>query len=219
MPKKTPATSDTTSAAADSSFDLDAESRAIADELDQLNEQARAAGVDPAELIPQLAGTPGVHPIPMGPETRGKLVLFPYFPSRVEDGKKYPVMKGYLDTPSARIPVSAFNAMTEEGREFLSLAVGFQGCERVGGALFRAEVQDPSNGRWNPVPGKVNDRFGLIQKTVKTGEDEFGAVYETEWSLRFNGKRKLSAANKPFIKLDVYPARQSAPASAVEGCF
>jgi hypothetical protein len=200
-------------------FDVDAEARQVADELEQLNAAAHAAGVDPAELIPQLAAEPGYHPVPIGPETRGKLVLFPFFPSRVEDGKKYPVMKGYLDTPSARVPVSAFNAMTEEGREFLSLSIGFQGCERVGGALFRAEVQDPANGRWNPVPGKVNDRFGLIQKTVKVGEDDFGGVYETEWSLRFNGKRKLSAAQKPYIKLDVYPARQAVPASAVEGCF
>ncbi len=151
--------------------------------------------------------------------TRGVLVLFPYTPKDGEavQGKDYPVMTGHIDTRNAKIPVAAFSKMTDEGREFLSLSIGFINHEHIGGALFRQEQQDPGNGKWEVAPGKGNDRFGIIQKQVKDGEK-----YQTVFELRFYGGRKLSRQNVPFIKAQIYPQRKEGePANdqVMEGCF
>ena len=149
--------------------------------------------------------------------TRGVLVLFPYNPRNVEAGKTYPVMTGHLDTKRVKIPVSAFVKVTEEGREFLSLAIGPQGQNHIGGAVFRQEEQNQGNGLWELAPGKENDRYGVIGKTqlIEGTED-----YETVFELRFYGKRRISGAGVPFIKAQVYPERKAGDAAeAMAGCF
>ncbi|MDR7380398.1 hypothetical protein J2X19_005105 [Rhodoferax ferrireducens] len=149
--------------------------------------------------------------------TRGVLVLFPYNPRNVEAGKTYPVMTGHLDTKRVKIPVSAFVKVTEEGREFLSLAIGPQGQNHIGGAVFRQEEQNQGNGSWELAPGKENDRYGVIGKTqlIEGTED-----YETVFELRFYGKRRVSGAGVPFIKAQVYPERKAGDAAeAMAGCF
>lgn len=149
--------------------------------------------------------------------TRGVLVLFPYNPRTVEAGKTYPAMTGHLDTKRVKIPVSAFAKVTEEGREFLSLAIGPQGQNHIGGAVFRQEEQNQSHGLWELAPGKENDRYGVIGKTqlIEGTED-----YETVFELRFYGKRRISGAGVPFIKAQVYPERKAGDAAeAMAGCF
>ena len=149
--------------------------------------------------------------------TRGVLVLFPYNPRTVEAGKTYPVMTGHLDTKRVKIPVSAFAKVTDEGREFLSLAIGPQGQNHIGGAVFRQEEQNQGNGLWELAPGKENDRYGVIGKTqlIEGTED-----YETVFELRFYGKRRISGAGVPFIKAQVYPERKAGDAAeAMAGCF
>jgi uncharacterized protein (DUF736 family) len=149
--------------------------------------------------------------------SRGVLVLFPYAPLTMEEGKKYPSMKGHLDTRQAKVKVSAFAAMTDEGREYLSLSIGDKGSERMGGALFRDEEQDEMNGRWTTAPGKENERHGLIAKTVKS---EVSDEYQTLFELKCSGARKLSAAGVPFIRVKVYPVRVAANSEAsMQGCF
>lgn len=149
--------------------------------------------------------------------TRGVLTLFPYIPRNVEEGKTYPVMTGHLDTKRVKIPVSAFAKKTDEGREFLSLSIGPQGQNHIGGAVFRQEEQDQTNGRWELAPGKENERYGVIGKTVPIeGTEEFVTVFE----LRFYGKRRLSGAGVPYIKAQVYPVRKAGDAEqSMEGCF
>ena len=152
--------------------------------------------------------------------TRGVLVLFPYSPKdgAVGKGKEYPAMAGHIDTRNAKIPVAAFSKMTEEGREYLSLSIGFNGHEHISGAMFRQEQQDPSNSKWEMAPGKGNDRFGVISKQIKDGD-----AYITVFELRFYGGRKLSRQNVPYIKAQIYPQRnegeQPANDQAMEGCF
>lgn len=152
-------------------------------------------------------------------ETRGVLVLFPFTPRSIEEGKTYPVMTGHLDTKNVKVAVSAFVRKSEEGREFLSLAIGPQGQSHIGGALFRQEEQNPLNGQWDLTPGKELDRFGLISKQVKTpGTDE----YETVYQLRFYGRARVTAAGVPYIKANVYPERRDlSPAGFddMDGCF
>ncbi|RRS01146.1 hypothetical protein EIP75_21445 [Aquabacterium soli] len=150
--------------------------------------------------------------------TRGVLTLFPYTPRKAEEGKTYPAMTGHLDTKQVKIPVSAFAKMTEEGRPFLSLAIGPQGQNHIGGAVFRQESQNQDNGAWELAPGKENERHGVIGKTVPIeGTDE----YETVFELRFYGKRRLSNSGVPYIKAQVYPERKQGTdaADAMEGCF
>lgn len=148
--------------------------------------------------------------------TRGVLTLFPYAPRNVEVGKTYPVMTGHLDTKRVKIPVSAFAKKTEEGREFLSLSIGPQGQNHIGGAVFRQEEQNPANGVWELAPGKENDRYGVIGKTVPVEGTE---DYETVFELRSYGKRRLSGAGVPYIKAQVYPERKASDAEAMDGCF
>lgn len=151
--------------------------------------------------------------------TRGVLTLFPFTPRNVEEGKMYPVMTGHLDTKRVKIPVSAFAKMTEEGRQFLSLAIGPKGQNHIGGAVFRQEEQNQDNGEWVLAPGKDNERHGVIGKTVLVeGTDE----YETVFELRFYGRRKLSGTGVPYIKAQVYPEQRKPgtdAASAMAGCF
>ncbi|MGY8573465.1 hypothetical protein L0936_19310 [Paracidovorax citrulli] len=150
--------------------------------------------------------------------TRGVLVLFPYTPRNVEEGKIYPAMTGHLDTRRVKIPVSAFAKKTDEGRAFLSLAIGPRGQNHIGGAVFRQEEQNPRTGLWELTPGKENERHGVIGKTVQIeGTDQ----YETVFQLRFYGKRRLSGAGVPFIKAQVYPERKAGDEDeqAMEGCF
>jgi uncharacterized protein (DUF736 family) len=152
-------------------------------------------------------------------DTRGVLVLFPFTPRSIEEGKAYPVMTGHLDTKNVKVSVSAFARKTDEGREFLSLAIGPQGQAHIGGALFRQEEQNPINGTWERTPGKEMDRFGLISKQVKVaGTEEYEAVYQ----LRFYGRARVTAAGVPYIKANVYPERRElSPAGfdAMDGCF
>lgn len=151
--------------------------------------------------------------------TRGVLTLFPYTPRNVEAGKTYPAMTGHLDTKRVKIPVSAFAKMTDEGRQFLSLSIGPQGQNHIGGAVFRQEEQNQANGLWELTPVKENDRYGVIGKTVQIPGTE---DYETVFELRFYGKRRLSGAGVPYIKAQVYPERKAGGAEAEEamnGCF
>nr|WP_317623821.1 hypothetical protein [Acidovorax sp. SUPP3334] len=150
--------------------------------------------------------------------TRGVLVLFPYTPRNAEEGKVYPAMTGHLDTRRVKIPVSAFAKKTEEGREFLSLAIGPRGQNHIGGAVFRQEEQNQQTGLWEMTPGKENDRHGVIGKTVPVEGTE---QYETVFQLRFYGKRRLSGAGVPFIKAQVYPERKAGDEDeqAMDGCF
>lgn len=147
--------------------------------------------------------------------TRGVLVLFPYTPRTIEEGKTYPVMTGHLDTRRVKIPVSAFAKMTDEGRQFLSLSIGRKGQDHIGGAVFRDEEQDPSNGRWQLAPGKENERHGVICKSVPIeGTDKYEAVF----TLRFYGKRRQGRAGVAYIKAQVYPERRPGD-DAMDGCF
>lgn len=151
--------------------------------------------------------------------TRGVLTLFPYAPRNPEAGKTYPAMTGHLDTKRVKIPVSAFAKMTDEGRQFLSLSIGPQGQNHIGGAVFRQEEQNQTNGLWELAPGKENDRYGVIGKTVQIEGTE---DYETVFELRFYGKRRLSGAGVPYIKAQVYPERKAGGAdaeTAMDGCF
>lgn len=151
-------------------------------------------------------------------DTRGVLTLFPYTPRNPEPGKTYPAMTGHLDTKNVKIPVSAFAKMTEEGREFLSLAIGPKGQNHIGGAVFRSEEQSEADGLWTLTPGKENDRHGVIAKTrLIDGTDE----YETVFELRFYGRRRLSGAGVPFIKAKVYAERRDGEATEADmaGCF
>jgi len=149
--------------------------------------------------------------------TRGVLTLFPFSPRNIEDGKIYPVMTGHLDTKRVKIPVSAFVKKTEEGREFLSLSIGPKGQSHIGGAVFRQEDQNQVDGQWGVAPGKENDRYGVIGKTVPVkGTEDYATVFE----LRFYGKRRLSGAGVPYIKAQVYPERKAGdPEQAMDGCF
>lgn len=149
--------------------------------------------------------------------TRGVLTLFPYTPRNPEEGKIYPAMTGHLDTKRVKIPVSAFFKKTDEGREFLSLSIGPQGQNHIGGAVFRQEEQNMTNGVWELTPGKENERHGVIGKTVQIeGTEE----YETVFELRFYGKRRLSGAGVPYIKAQVYPERKGDDSpESMEGCF
>lgn len=154
--------------------------------------------------------------------SRGVLTLFPYVPRTVEAGKVYPAMTGHLDTRRVKVRVSAFAKRTDEGREFLSLAIGAQGQDHIGGAVFRSEEQDETDGQWRLAPGKENERHGVISKTVRIdGTDTFETVFE----LRFYGRRRLTSAGVPYIKAQVYQARRSdAQANgdddkAMDGCF
>jgi hypothetical protein len=150
--------------------------------------------------------------------TRGVLTLFPYVPRIVEDGKTYPKMTGHLDTRRVKMPVSAFAKKTEEGREFLSLSIGPQGQNHIGGAVFRQEEQNQEDGLWELAPGKENDRYGVIGKTVQI---EGTQDYETVFELRFYGKRRISSGGVPYIKAQVYPERKTGEDTepAMEGCF
>lgn len=149
--------------------------------------------------------------------TRGVLTLFPYSPRNVEADKTYPVMTGHLDTRRVKIPVSAFAKKTDEGRDFLSLSIGPQGQNHIGGAVFRQEEQNQTNGLWELAPGKENDRYGVIAKTVQIEGTE---DYQTVFELRFYGKRRLSSAGVPYIKAQVYPERKAGDAeNAMDGCF
>lgn len=150
--------------------------------------------------------------------TRGVLVLFPYSPKEREEGKVYPVMKGNLDTAAARVLVSAFEHMTDEGRKYLSLSIGSAGENHIGGVIFRKESQNPLDGLWEIAPGKENDRFGAISKTVPGAEP---GTYDEVYRLRCSGKRKLSSTGVPFIRCDVYPDRndRAETLASMDVCF
>jgi hypothetical protein len=159
----------------------------------------------------------GVNPLDLlDGNSRGVLVLFPWQPKTIEKDKEYPVMKGHIDTKQVKIKVSAFMKTTDEGRVYLNLSIGSKGQERIGGALFRYETQDQTNGKWVAVPGKDNERFGVIAKSIKIGEGEYADVF----TLRFYGNRKLSDGNVPYIKAKIYPERKEGQADAdMSGCF
>lgn len=152
-------------------------------------------------------------------DTRGVLVLFPYEPLNRREGIRYPVMKGHLDSKNVRCPASVFAHVTEEGRQYISLSLGVEGEEHIGGAMFRHEEQSPDNGLWELVPGKENLRFGQITKSVIVDKDT--KKYDVVFQLQVNGKRKMSAGGVPFIKADVYPLREKADESleAMKDCF
>jgi uncharacterized protein (DUF736 family) len=178
-------------------------------EMDKLVTQAEKRFADQAQanLVDLIDGS-----------TRGVLTLFPFTPRTIEEGKTYPVMTGQFDTKRVKVPVAAFAKMTEEGRQFLSLSIGKKDQTHIGGALFRQEEQDAATGVWNITPGKENDRYGVITKTVKVeGTD----AYETVYELRFYGKRRLSGAGVPYIKANVYAERLEgdAAAAAMQDCF
>jgi hypothetical protein len=137
--------------------------------------------------------------------TRGVLTLFPFKPREMVAGKKYPVMSGHIDTKRVKVPVSAFEHTTDEGRKFLSLSIGVKDQNHIGGAVFREEVQNQTNGKWELTPGKENDRFGLLNKQVLIAGTE---EYETVFELRFYGKRVESRAGVYYIKAQVYPERK-----------
>ncbi len=171
-----------------------------------------------AEAEMQFAHRDGVQLVDLiDADTRGVLTLFPCSPRKVEAGKTYPVMTGHLDTKRVKIPVAAFAKMTDEGREFISLSIGPQGQNHIGGAAFRQEEQNQANGSWELAPGKENERHGVIGKTVQVdGTDD----YRTVFALRFYGKRRLSSAGVPYIKAQVYPERKSGnDEQAMAGCF
>ena len=151
-------------------------------------------------------------------DTRGVLVLFPYAPQEREEGKVYPVMKGSLDTRDAKVRVSAFAHKTDEGREYLSLSIGSAGDDHIGGALFRHELQNPLNGLLELAPGKENERFGAIAKSVPGAEP---GTYDNLFQLRFRGKRKLSPTGVAYIKCNVYPERKEGAdaLAAMNECF
>jgi hypothetical protein len=136
--------------------------------------------------------------------TRGVLTLFPFKAREMVAGKKYPVMSGHIDTKRVKVPVSAFEHMTDEGRTFLSLSIGVKDQNRIGGAVFRQEEQAPTGGKWEMTPGKENDRFGVLSKQVVIAGTD---VYETIFELRFYGKRLESRAGVYYIKAQVYPER------------
>lgn len=177
-------------------------------EMDQLVTQAEKQFTrrDQVQLVDLIDGN-----------TRGVLTLFPFLPRTFEAGKTYPAMTGHLDTRRVKIPVSAFAKKTDEGREFLSLSIGKQGQNHIGGAVFRQEEQNPENGLWELAPGKENERHGVVGKSVPiAGTDE----YETVFELRFYGKRMLSGAGVPYIKAQVYPERaHEADGREMDGCF
>jgi hypothetical protein len=155
--------------------------------------------------------------------TRGVLTLFPFKPREMVEGKKYPVMSGHIDTKRVKVPVSAFEHMTDEGRKFLSLSIGLKGQNHIGGAVFREETQNLINGKWELTPGKENERPGVLKKQVAiVGTDE----YETVFELRFYGKRVESNAGVYYIKAQVYPERKGgvvtqrkADEDFDDGCF
>jgi hypothetical protein len=171
----------------------------------RVEQAARQGRVNPADLITA--------------DTRGVLVLFPYEPLNRREGVVYPVMKGHLDSKNVRCPASVFAHVTEEGRPYISLSLGVEGQAHIGGAMFRYEEQNPSDGRWELVPGKENLRFGQITKSVLVDKD--GKEYDVVFQLQVSGKRKMSAAGVPFIKADVYPSREKADESleAMQDCF
>lgn len=143
--------------------------------------------------------------------TRGVLTLFPFKPRELVVGKTYPVMTGHIDTRRAKVPVAAFEHMTEEGRVYLSLSIGLKDQNHIGGAVFRQEEQNEENGKWELTPGKENDRWGVLKKQIPVvGSDE----YETVFELRFYGKRMESKAGVFYIKAQVYPERKDGVAAA-----
>lgn len=182
---------------------------APAEEMEQLVTQAERefAERDQVQLVDLIDAN-----------THGVLTLFPYTPRNIEPGKTYPAMTGHLDTRRVKIAVSAFAKMTDEGREYLSLSIGPRGQNHIGGAVFRQEEQNPENGRWMLAPGKENDRYGVIGKSVQAEGTE---DYQTVFELRFYGKRRLSGAGVPYIKAKVYPERKAGgdDEQAMEGCF
>lgn len=60
------------------------------------------------------------------------LAMVPFTPCSIEQGRIYPVMIGHLDIKIVMVSVSAFARKTDEGREFLSLAIGPQSYAYIG---------------------------------------------------------------------------------------
>jgi hypothetical protein len=152
--------------------------------------------------------------------TRGVLTLFPFKARAPAEGKTYPVMTGHIDTRRVKVPVSAFEHLSEEGRVYLSLSIGLKDQNHLGGAVFRQEEQNPDSGRWELTPGKENDRWGVLNKQIAVlGSD----AYETVFELRFYGKRLESKAGVYYIKAQVYPERKdgvtAAGGEAKNDCF
>lgn len=180
-----------------------------AQQLDNLpaNTAAMGSGMDAGRLINK--------------DTRGVLVLFPYVPKAgaTSEGKTLPVMTGSIDTRDAKIPVAAFAKQTDEGREYLSLSIGFADHEHISGVMFRQEKQNPADGIWEVAPGKGNERFGLISKQTKNADETFTKVFE----LRFFGGRKLSRLNMPYIRAQIYPQQlgtvEGQGDEVMDGCF
>ncbi len=164
--------------------------------------------------LPPAPSAPALLPSLVNADTVGVLVLFAYRPGSRKEGKVYPVMRGHLDTRGATIPVSAFLEKSEEGREYLSLSIAGMGYEPVRGSCFRAEQQNPDDGTWGVLPGKGNDRFGFIEKSVKVGDE-----YETVFRLRFFGGRKVAANGLAYIKAKVYSQREEVSAESFSDCF
>lgn len=164
--------------------------------------------------LPPAPSAPALRPSLVNADTVGVLVLFASRPTNRKEGKVYPVMRGHLDTRGATIPVSAFLEKSEEGREYLSLSIAGMGYEAVRGSCFRAEQQNPDDGTWGVLPGKNNDRFGFIEKSVKVGDE-----YETIFRLRFFGGRKVAANGLAYIKAKVYAQREEGGAENFDDCF
>jgi hypothetical protein len=58
--------------------------------------------------------------------------MVPFTPCSIEQGRIYLVMIGHLDIKIVMVSVSAFARKTDEGREFLSLAIGQQSYAYIG---------------------------------------------------------------------------------------
>jgi len=144
----------------------------------------------------------------IGENTQGTLTLVPARFGQREEGKVYPMMRGWLDTPLFRVPAAAFLKSTDEGREYLSISFGNKG-DLVYGCLFRVEEQDMTNGKWVAIPGKENDRTGLISKSIQVGEKDGKPLYEKIFELRMIGGIRKTRNGNHCIKVKVFSAKQN----------
>jgi hypothetical protein len=106
-----------------------------------------------------------------------RIVLFPYRKRNPEEGKTYPVMRGTIEWDEAAVQVAGFKKplLSADGEvigDYLSLAIGNMGGEKLYGALFHSSKE-----------GKENTFTGNIEKSVKTGlfDDDGKEIFERLW--------------------------------------
>lgn len=208
------AVSNTSTDSADDSVLTSQSAAQVAPMGDSLDQEIGRLVDDFEASLPPAPTAHALLPSLINADTVGVLVLFASSPANRKEGKVYPCMRGHLDTKGATIPVSAFLERSEEGREYLSLSIAGMGYEPVRGSCFRAEQQNPDDGKWGVLPGKSNDRFGFIEKSVKVGDE-----YQTVFRLRFFGGRKVAANGLAYIKAKVYSQRSEATAEDFGDCF